>query len=513
MYRAQSSLNKIGARAFISTWNTSNVSTGSSSNVRVKLPLLSVGTYKFTVRWGDGSSNLITAWNQPEVTHTYATAGTYTITITGFIKGWDFSNYTGALGGDRLKIISISQWGCLRLVDNFALSVSGAFYGCENLNLSSVSDIFNFKGVKSITGMLRLCRLNSTIPNLDKWDVSKITKFRSMLRDLPLFDQNVGNWNVSSGVDFLGLFNGSLTIAPYGSFNNGGSDSIKNWDVRKAENLSQMFYNQRFFNQEIGKWDTSNVTEMQFMLASGSPIVDIPLSAGAFTNAGTDSIKNWNTSKVINMSSMFQWQQAFDIDLSNWDTKNVTNMSFMFWANFRAPHGFNNGGNPGIANWNTSKVTNMAGMFHGNNKFNQNIGAWDVSKVTDMNYMLGSSTPVPTPLVFNNGGSSSINNWSTALVTNMSNMFRNNPSFNQPIGNWNVSNVVAFANFMQPQNSTNYTPANYDNLLIGWASRPVKPNININMGTLKYTAAASAARAILTSAPNNWTIVDGGLTV
>jgi len=153
----------------------------------------------------------------------------------------------------------------------------------------------------------------------------------------------------------------------------------------------------------------------------------------------------------------------------------------------------------------------MGAMFHGNNKFNQNVGAWNVSKVTDMNYMFGSSTPVPVPLVFNNGGSSSINSWNTGLVTTMGNMFRNNPAFNQQIGSWNVSNVVTFANFMQPQTSANYTPANYDNLLIGWASRPVKPNISINMGALKYTAAAVAARAILTSAPNNWTITDGGI--
>ena len=91
----------------------------------------------------------------------------------------------------------------------------------------------------------------------------------------------------------------------------------------------------------------------------------------------------------------------------------------MFWSNYLAPGSFNNGGNPGIGNWNTSNVTTMGAMFHGNNKFNQNVGAWNVSKVTDMNYMFGSSTPVPVPLVFNNGGSSSINSWNTGLVTTM----------------------------------------------------------------------------------------------
>jgi hypothetical protein len=58
---------------------------------------------------------------------------------------------------------------------------------------------------------------------------------------------------------------------------------------------------------------------------------------------------------------------------------------------------------------------------------------------------------------------------------------------------------------------SNYSTANYDALLIGWASRPVKPNINIDFAAIKRTTASDAAKNILTSAPNNWTIADGGL--
>lgn len=93
----------------------------------------------------------------------------------------------------------------------------------------------------------------------------------------------------------------------------------------------------------------------------------------------------------------------------------------------------------------------------------------------------------------------------------MRNVFDSATSFNQPINNWNVSAVTTITNFMLSKTNLNYSAANYDALLIGWASRPVKPNLSINFGTIKYTAAASAARAILTSAPNNWTIVDGGI--
>jgi len=56
---------------FISVWDTSKTSDGSSIETQIKLPLESTGTYDFTVDWGDGTSDTITTYNQPEVTHTY----------------------------------------------------------------------------------------------------------------------------------------------------------------------------------------------------------------------------------------------------------------------------------------------------------------------------------------------------------------------------------------------------------------------------------------------------------
>ena len=40
---------------FISTWKTDNTSYGSSTATQVKLPLISSGSYNFTVDWGDGT--------------------------------------------------------------------------------------------------------------------------------------------------------------------------------------------------------------------------------------------------------------------------------------------------------------------------------------------------------------------------------------------------------------------------------------------------------------------------
>jgi surface protein len=509
MARANTSISKKLAKAFISTWNTANTSTGSSSNVRVKLPLVSIGTYNFNVNWGDGSSNTITAWNQAEVTHTYSVAGTYTITITGFIKGWDFSNYAGAVGGDRLKITSITQWGCLRLVDNNAALIAGAFYGCENLDLSGVTDIFNFKGATNSTGMLRQCRLNSTIPNLDKWDVSKIKVFRSMLRELPTFDQNVGNWNVSSGEDFLGLFNGHTTIAPYGSFTNGGSDSIKNWNVSNATNLSQVFFVQPKFNQPIGSWDTSKTTSMSFMFAS-------TLTQGNLTYQSifNQPLGNWDTSKVTAMNNMFTLQNLFNQDIGSWDVSNVTIMNNMFQT---YAHGgqdpttpanagyFNNGGSDSIKNWNVSNVTNMRAMFSGQIAFNQPIGSWNTGKVTDMAYMLQARN-------FNQP----LNNWDVSKVTTMSRMLQGGTiiggvNFNQPLNNWKIPLVTDMINFMRSLTDPHtISVQNYSDFLIALSQQPLKPNVQFAVNQ-RYNASAVSARAVLTSAPNNWTVSDFGL--
>jgi len=145
----------------------------------------------------------------------------------------------------------------------------------------------------------------------------------------------------------------------------------------------------------------------------------------------------------------------------------------------------------------------MANMFSSNasNIFNFNISGWDVSKVTSMAGMFRACSFFNQP----------IGSWNTTSVTIMNNMFENARDFNQNIGSWNVSNVTNFTSFMVFKTAANYSAANLDAIYNGWSSRPVKPNLSINFGTIKYTAAGQAGKDILDFAPNNWTIVDGGI--
>ena len=77
----------------------------------------------------------------------------------------------------------------------------------------------------------------------------------------------------------------------------------------------------------------------------------------------------------------------------------------------------------------TTKVTDMVLMFV-STPFNQPIGNWDVSNVTDM-IGIFADTPFNQP----------IGNWDVSNVTLMAAMFSYS-AFNQSIGNWDVSSAT-----------------------------------------------------------------------
>jgi surface protein len=99
----------------------------------------------------------------------------------------------------------------------------------------------------------------------------------------------------------------------------------------------------------------------------------------------------------------------------------------------------------------TTLMTDMSNIFFNNATFNQLIVSWDTSNVTNMSLIFAGDYAFNQPLA----------PWNTSKVTNMSNMFEATP-FNQYIGAWNTSNVTDMSNmfnnttaFNQPLSSWN----------------------------------------------------------
>ena len=73
------------------------------------------------------------------------------------------------------------------------------------------------------------------------------------------FNQDIGSWDVSSVTDMGDMFSEAL------SFNNAGSNSIGSWNVSKVERMDRMFKKAYEFKQDIGLWNVSKVERMEEM--------------------------------------------------------------------------------------------------------------------------------------------------------------------------------------------------------------------------------------------------------
>lgn len=89
--------------------------------------------------------------------------------------------------------------------------------------------------------------------------------------------------------------------------------------------------------------------------------------------------------KPTSHSELVSLIQNENIRLSEIDTSKITNMGFLFACNdafLTCREDFR-----GIERWDTSKVVDMESMFNGNPFFNADISSWNVSKVRNMSKM------------------------------------------------------------------------------------------------------------------------------
>jgi len=322
---------------------------GTSANDQFIIPTIGAG-YNYDVDWGDGNfSTNVTG----SVQHTYASAGTYTVKISGLFPMIYFNG-----GGDRLKLLEVKNWGTnVWTGTNLNGSLADAFRGCSNMDITAT----DVPDLSSITNLLRTFQQTGiTNPtSMSNWDVSTITNFTFTFYLATNFNANIGSWNTSSSTSMWGMF------LQASSFN----QDISGWDVSNVTTMQRMFEGATAFDNggvSLNSWDVSNNTLFNTMFQQ-TPF--------------NQDISSWNTISATTMNQMFYQNTAFNQDISSWNVSSVTNMTRMFES---TPFNFD------ISGWDVSSVTSMARMFTFS-QFNQNLGAWNLDSLISMEVIFNAS--------------------------------------------------------------------------------------------------------------------------
>ncbi|MBO3116592.1 BspA family leucine-rich repeat surface protein, partial [Winogradskyella sp. DF17] len=299
---------------FITTWQTT------TANESITIPTTGSG-YNYTVDWGDGMVDTNQTGN---ATHTYATAGTHTVSITGDFPRIYFGNGTS---GNRLQIVEVNQWGDIEWT-----SMEQAFLSCVNLNITA-NDTPNLSNVTSFSSTFSNCQNLIGTSSFNNWDVSGIITMNNMFDGAASFNQNIGSWDVSGCENMNSMFDSAA------SFN----QDLNSWDVSSVKAMNNMFNGATSFNGNIGSWNVGQVESMSFMF----------LNAINFDQ----DISSWNVSAVTTMVNMFAGATSFNQDLVAWNVSAVREMSGMF----RNATSFDQN----IGDWDISSLFSASAMFDG----------------------------------------------------------------------------------------------------------------------------------------------------
>lgn len=198
------------------------------------------------------------------------------------------------------------------------------------------------------------------------WDTSNVTSMANMFKGARVYNQRMvtndtgSTWNVTNVTTFEGMFQSEGGGGPTDvmDFN----QDISSWTLKTdgAVTLKNMFNGCQSFNQPIGSWDVSRVTDMTATFET----------CIRFNN----QLGSWNTTNVTTMANMFKTASIFNQDISDWKTTSVVDMNGMFSAAGQF--------NSDIGRWDVSSVTDMGSMFNGATTFNQNIRSWETTSAS-----------------------------------------------------------------------------------------------------------------------------------
>ncbi|WP_258099993.1 BspA family leucine-rich repeat surface protein [Marinoscillum pacificum] len=228
---------------FITTWITSDGS--------ITIPINPGDyTYNYNIIWtnltntgvGDGALENVSS---SQVISGLENGSTYQVEIVGDFPAIYFNS--SAIDGPKLR--TVEQWG-----DISWNTFSNAFMGCTNMNVTA-ADVPNLTATTSLSRAFGNCTVFNQ--SLNNWDVSSVVDFEGMFAGAEAFNQNLSSWDMSSAVSINSMFSGAINF----------NQNLSTWDVSGVSDMSNAFYQANTFDQDLGDWDMSSVTDATDMLS------------------------------------------------------------------------------------------------------------------------------------------------------------------------------------------------------------------------------------------------------
>ena len=371
---------------------------------------------------------------------------------------------------------NIGAWNTQRVTN-----LESAFFGARSFN----SDItaWNTEAVTNMRNMLQ--GATAFNQNIQSWNTARVTNMNSMFKQATSFDQDITQWDTGEVTDMEYMFESATSFnQPLNTWDtskvtgmhamfqgtNAPSLNLASWNTGEVRSTAYMFQGTSF-NGLIGGWDVSNVEDFEYMF-EGNPSFNQDISSWDVTSAGSmtrmfqgataflqDGIRNWSVPPGAGVTNMFSSATAWltmyrqpDFSASRDGPPSVWVSPGPFTSLIElkaavssclaasssgacncdsAPVDCGPAVYDDITQWNTALITDMSELFKDAQSFNADISAWNTAAVTKMAGMFAGASR------FNKA----IGSWSTALVTDMSQMFYKANFFTQNVGTWNMVNV------------------------------------------------------------------------
>lgn len=299
----------------------------------------------FIVDWGDSTSDTIVGNSSGQMSHTYATAGNFDVSITGTCPIWKaWSSWPSV----KSKVSGVKQWGEIGLTTASRMFAFGVV-----LFSVDATDPFG-AGITDFSEMFGNCWDLAHI-NVTNWDMSSATNLDYIFANNKFTTINVSNWDVSNVTIFRDVFNTCRLLT---------SLDVSNWDVSKGTDFHGMFGTSGLLSLDLSRWNTVSAVLLSDMFRGSSAL-------------HTVLVGNFNTQNVTNMEYMFyNCNSLLSLDISNFDTSRVINFAYIFYGCYVIT-------SLDVSSWNTSLGENFESAF-GNCKVIETIPieSWNVSKST-----------------------------------------------------------------------------------------------------------------------------------